>query len=732
MHLLENGTAFPCAQARAVWLPQARPNQYAQFLQTFDFDGKGVARLFIACDSRASVRLNGGELGLVLYDGTEQTSWYDCFDLSGYLRAGENRLEIEVWYQGVDTNCYTKGRAQLIFSCQAEAPDGTRRVLACSGAQTLCREDARYDAGEVLSNQVGLLWNYDRTAACEEWTAAQCLPEEARRFLPRPILRQTTGARLSASVCAHGYLLPDDREPFESAFLSARLRGERLDTRRPHYEIWDCGGETTGLLEIEAESDRGCRVEIGWGEQLDDLRVRSHVGARYFRTTLVFDAGRHTFRHDFQRVGLRYVEVHVFPSDGGRAECRYAGVRPLEYPVSERGEFHCCDALHQKIYDTAVRTLRLCMHEHYEDCPWREQALYAMDSLNQTLCGYYCFGEYRFAAASLELLARGMQPDGFLALHTPGKERVTIPYFTCMWVAGVRDYLLFSGDRETVKKLWPVVRFAVDSRLDELENGLVPAKTATQYWHFYEWNELMSGEPIFRDEPMAPRVDAPYQMFFLMMLDAAAELARGTGEDDYAARLEACRARTAQAARALFWNAESECFATFAGYDENGALCAADGGVSELVQALAVLTGVADEAQRELLLPRLAGGEPSWTRCTLSMIRFRYEALLTKPEIYTERVFADIADIWGRMLYAGATSFWETADGADAFDDAGSLCHGWSAMPVYFYYACRLGVRPRRAGFAGMEQTAAVRAAGSGCYGRVPAPWGTIDVRAAE
>lgn len=28
----------------------------------------------------------------------------------------------------------------------------------------------------------------------------------------------------------------------------------------------------------------------------------------------------------------------------------------------------------------------------------------------------------------------------------------------------------------------------------------------------------------------------------------------------------------------------------------------------------------------------------------------------------------------------------------------GSLCHGWSAMPVYFYYAYGLGVRPVKAG----------------------------------
>ena len=35
------------------------------------------------------------------------------------------------------------------------------------------------------------------------------------------------------------------------------------------------------------------------------------------------------------------------------------------------------------------------------------------------------------------------------------------------------------------------------------------------------------------------------------------------------------------------------------------------------------------------------------------------------------------------MLDAGATTFWETELGATDFDGAGSLCHGWSAVPLY-------------------------------------------------
>ncbi len=50
------------------------------------------------------------------------------------------------------------------------------------------------------------------------------------------------------------------------------------------------------------------------------------------------------------------------------------------------------------------------------------------------------------------------------------------------------------------------------------------------------------------------------------------------------------------------------------------------------------------------------------------------------------QVFADIAEKWGYMLYHEATTFWETIEGSKDFGNAGSLCHGWSAIPIYFYH----------------------------------------------
>ena len=34
---------------------------------------------------------------------------------------------------------------------------------------------------------------------------------------------------------------------------------------------------------------------------------------------------------------------------------------------------------------------------------------------------------------------------------------------------------------------------------------------------------------------------------------------------------------------------------------------------------------------------------------------------------------------------AGATSFWETVEGVEDGDLSCSLCHGWSALPIYYY-----------------------------------------------
>ena len=79
------------------------------------------------------------------------------------------------------------------------------------------------------------------------------------------------------------------------------------------------------------------------------------------------------------------------------------------------------------------------------------------------------------------------------------------------------------------------------------------------------------------------------------------------------------------------------------------------------------------------------------------------------------------------MLRQGATSFWETRHGEADFAGAGSLCHGWSAIPAYFYGAYVLGVRPVEPGFAAFT-IHPVRSSLQEARGTVPTPYGDIEV----
>lgn len=99
-----------------------------------------------------------------------------------------------------------------------------------------------------------------------------------------------------------------------------------------------------------------------------------------------------------------------------------------------------------------------------------------------------------------------------------------------------------------------------------------------------------------------------------------------------------------------------------------------------LGNALAILAGL--ELDKEYVCEKIVNGELS--DCSLSMKIFKYDALLaTDKEKYQERVLNEIRSDYGKMMENGNT-VWETINGACAFDNAGSLCHGWSSIPILY------------------------------------------------
>ena len=315
------------------------------------------------------------------------------------------------------------------------------------------------------------------------------------------------------------------------------------------------------------------------------------------------------------------------------------------------------------------------MHEHYEDCPWREQALYALDARIQMLCGYYAFGEIEMPRESIRLLAAGLRKDGLLELCAPAEAWVTIPSFSLAWITCLYEYAEFSGDYGFVREMISTAEAVLQTFTKRIaENGFIESFTASEHWNFYEWSESLNGGYI---SPKGKSFEAPLQAFFIIAAEQYFKLCEKIGASVSDRNLRILIEHMRGSLLRYFWDDTVGVFIDHLDSPQK----------SILTQALMVCAGAVDKPRRQALLEKMTKPvENGLIPATLSGRIFQYQAFLTEPETYEKFVLEDIARVWGKMITGGATSFWETESGAADFEGAGSLCHGWSAVPVLVYH----------------------------------------------
>jgi len=757
---------------RGRWIFPARPegsiNQIVDFLHSFTSDDpEDNAELLISADTDFVVWLNGSLVGHGQYSDYPDQKTYERLPLGEALRMGPNTLAVTVFYNGRDSSVYRRGKAGLLFEVRGS------KLLAASGTATLCRPDPCYHSGPIatVSRQLFYTFGYDARGDdgfnIDGWAAVRdeesTLPGERTVLSPRPVSRLVDGGATAARLKAVG-LFRRETSIAEAEFGAAagdqtraglvmadgtlvsaawQMQHDYLSARSSHellnlplgseiasldggltsslaelgdddgvYLVVDLGRQEVGHLELDIDAPAGTILDIGYGEHLDDLRVRTHVGGRNFAARYICSDGRQAFTHHFQRWAGRYLAIHIHAP---AFTLHRLNLRRREYPVEDRGSLATGKAIHSRILEVSRRTLALCMHEHYEDTPWREQALYANDSRTQALCGYYVFGETAFPASSFSLLGRGLREDGLLELTAPARPTVTIPSFTFVWMLAVRDHFLYSGDDSLARSFLPQILSMLKAFLSERRKGLLPLRRAEGIWHFYDWTEGMSDHPESCFEE-GLEADAPLNCFLILALEAARDILGWCGQeggDALAAAAEEIRCGVAD----RFWDGDA---GAFRNHEKAPILC-------ELTQALAVLAAVGSGDQRERVLHLISSKNSGLVSPSLSQSFYTFQARMTRKDLFGPGVLADIEETWGMMLRAGATTFWETLAGANDFHNAGSLCHAWSAVPLYVYYRDLLGVRPLEPGYRSFAIDP-ITSSTTACSGIVPVPGGEISL----
>lgn len=154
------------------------------------------------------------------------------------------------------------------------------------------------------------------------------------------------------------------------------------------------------------------------------------------------------------------------------------GLERSGFPLVDHSNLHSDDATFTtriaRLRSVGWRTLRLCSHETFFDCPHYEQAQFPGDSRIQALIHYLVAGEDRLGRKAIDDFHASRHPNGMLECRWPSSHSQLLPTYSLAWISLLNDFRLYRGDAHFLKPYlngaravieWFLTRLAPDGLL---------------------------------------------------------------------------------------------------------------------------------------------------------------------------------------------------------------------------------------------------------------------------
>ena len=720
----------------AVPAPESRsPSQYQvrRFQLAFDLTEVGdlAAIVQVSADSRYLFYCNGLLLGRGPAKGDINHHFYDSFDLAAQLRSGRNILSALVWDMsrvahrptdlgapcsimtyaggfllegslgsGDDQEILDTGVAPWQVAVDHEhrfQNDGTRFEGYHGYFEE--RHDSVSTGSWYAEEQTGEAWQSARSLYLAERLEERRDPTSPYGLMPRMIPQLIEGPPVVFECGFHpggGELEPE---------WAALVDGKGEVTVPPNSRIeviLDTSLITTGYPQIVAMGGAGAKIRLTYaealrlpwetpdavllGEQQSLENLASHfadegTGWTFDRRGLI-----HGWSDVWQPAGpaITYEPLHwrafrfvgiTIETAGDAFVLQSIAHRYSAYPYETKATFECDQPGLERIWDAGVRTMQLCSHETFEDCPHYEQMQYAGDTMITSHLGMLTAGDYQLSRQALYQFDWSRGFDGLTESRFPSRLRQVIPSWSLHWITTIRDFGLCSGDLTTVADLLPGAKAVVDwFRRYRDESGL-PAKLP--YWNITDWCPWWP-------RGVVPGADSgPTCIISAQWIQGLDEVAQMCEWLDQPAEAKALRAEAATARQILhdtFWSEEEGLYFDRPGGPE----------VSQYGNAWAVVCGAADDAICHRLRARFPR-DPSLAPGSFFCWHIVFTAMV-RIETYDE--MTDSLGPWHESINLGLDTFVEENSYWR------SLCHAWSAHPVLEFLQRVLGIRSTSPGFA--------------------------------
>lgn len=462
-----------------------------------------------------------------------------------------------------------------------------------------------------------------------------------------------------------------------------------VELKQSEYIACDFGQTRYCFPMVVINGNAGDVVDIVCSEHCQNGEVIAYeLGVRRNTSTLILRDGENRWGCSTHK-GVRYIMVSVRKASG---TVTVKNVQLLREVVerSSRGSFQCSSPVLEKIWAVGANTLETTMHRGFIDSPTKDQTQYLTDAMMQSLAAYYTFGAYREAKWSITAFADSQLDTGELNAASPSGLFQVLPDYSLSWPVWLHKHYLHTGDRQFLDRMMPtllkLMRYYNDIALEE--DG--PLGDLREYLGVYTF--LDHGDVDRRG------VVTGLNSLYCRALRSASWLAEQADMPELV-NLYANRAdQVAKKVWAMTWDEEK---GLFADCSVNGARSSSYSWQSNV---LAIYGGIAKQKHYQRIWEHLFTDDIPMEKMASGEYNnpfFKYFVLEAAFALgKADWALRLIHYYWGRMVQAGATTWWEMFDPQTAgqAERLCSKCSGCAVTPNIYLISELIGVRPAEPG----------------------------------
>lgn len=445
------------------------------------------------------------------------------------------------------------------------------------------------------------------------------------------------------------------------------------------------GNVSFKIKDIGPMQDAILRFKVTFGEVPSDLGlpVEPYTGSlsrgwmQDFQCDVSYD-GCYTFN---RRITARYMKIEAVgtsiysdfcfdnitfeaTTSAGKSKAQLASTTPQIF---------------KDIARVSENTLKDCMQGVFEDGPKRDQRLWMGDLYLEALANTASFKEYNVTKRCLYLLAGLANPDNGLLYSNmveypkPHAQQTFFVDYALSYILTLNDYLKATGDTETARDLWPVVKNQINTILaNAIDKNHLYANTG------YQYKGMMVSIVFFDWAPVTLDNHAAIQGLLAHSIDCAYNIAKVIGKTDDVKAYPATAKQLRKAGYKAYWDAKKQIVVSGKERQE-----------SYTATSWAVLGDLIKGKEAQKAIRNVMQSNTAIKPGTPYANHFLVAAMLHCGMNNEAKKYVE--DYWGGMVRLGADTFWEyyvpdnhLFSSYNGYTLLNSYCHAWSCTPIYF------------------------------------------------